>query len=456
MKIIYLTAFFLSIYFNASLFSEELNKCSEEFNGQKIIEISLNDLFKTKSYVVKRELENAIGEDFQCSKWEREKIKLNNLDVFAEILLEVEKVDGGLLLRYNFKEIPEYIIFPAVKKTDQTGLMIGPAIVFFNLLGRDIRLEGFLRSSVYPELVQSTELLIESSALWIGNLPLEYNLVMSASKSYNSLKEFNEESINTKIDFFQRISRELKIIYAVEEFYVRLDNETDYFSPGLQQEEHILFLSSRGGDFIPKIGTGIILDLRDTIYHTHNGLYQELRYSKYGGILGGPADYNEWLFDTRAYWMPIDDHIFFISMLGQYRPGKMGAYDFFHIGGSNSLRTYNPEPEFFGQHEFLGTFEYRLEFFNHQSLSFLGFDVYYGLQLVIGFDYDRLWLNDENIFGGKTYTGYFTGLHLLIPGIERVRLELGVHDVDLKDVDFTFGFNFGLFSKTNVQRGRIR
>jgi outer membrane protein assembly factor BamA len=422
-------------------------------DSSPITEIRIEGLSTTREETVRRELRHHIGETFREEIWQKEKARFESMDIFATSELTVTENNQGTILTYGFTELPFFIPFIAMKVTDQNGWMAGPAIAFLNMLGRGIRLELFARATIVPEFFRARELLFTISNRWIGSLPLEYDVFIVYNDLYNSLKLFDETSVTGNFDFFYRLTPNFKILATTEFYWVREDQANQNFTAGAFTSP--LFLGSEN-DYWVKLGFGASYDCRDRTINPHNGIYQEVRFSQYGGFLGGPADYREVLFDFRGYYTAFSHHIFHLSLLGQYRPGTMGAYDFYHVGGTNTLRTYSPEPEFFGQHEFLATFEYRWEIIERLNFTLFGFNLFFGLQWVFGTDQAVLWDSDDTIGMGRYYGGYFTGAHLLFPGFRRMRIEFGIHGDETKEAKVAFGFTFGLWEKATVQRWRVR
>jgi len=430
------------------------NAEKKQENNTTIQSITFDGLKNTGEHVIIRELINMEGKDFSSANWEIEKNRFESLDLFASVSMEVEEKEQGLELKYSFKELPSFIPFVAVKITDQNGWMFGPAVAFLNLMGSGIRLEAFARTTVYPDFFASNEYLLYITSQWLGSLPIEYEIFIVQNDTFNSLKMYDETSLSANSDFFHRITRNFKILYTGEIFWVKHDDMNPDFTVGDYGSS--MFLSESGSDIVPKLGAGILWDTRDKLLNPHYGIFQELRISKYGGFLGGPADYMELLFDFRGFYTIKKKNIFHASVLGQWRPGEMGAYDYFNVGGTNTLRPYSPTPELYGQHELLGTIEYRYEFFDRINFSILGFNLFVGLQWVIGSDIAVLWDNETSFNDGRLHAGFFTGFHILIPGVDRFRIEMGIVNAGQKSMDIKFGYTMGLYEKSKVQRWSVR
>ena len=217
-----------------------------------------------------------------------------------------------------------------------------------------------------------------------------------------------------------------------------------------------MFLNSAPEDILLGAGYGFIIDTRERIMNPHYGFYNELKSSLYYDQRGGAVRYLEFIYDSRGYIPSGDRNIFHYNLMARYRPGTIPGYELYHIGGVNSLRTYSPEPELCGQHEILATIEYRYELFANREISFFDNHGYYGLQLVAGVDHALFWFPGEKKSEGRYLTSVFTGVHLLVPALERVRLEFGFNNPDMKLKEIKFGINLGWYEKGYNQRRRVR
>lgn len=424
-----------------------------KYDGKTVTSVHISGLEITREPLIRRLLTNRTGRAFSADDWISERNRLEGLGIFSDISLNVSPSDSGVNLEYRFRELIPVIPFLSLKITDQNGYMTGPAIAFLNMFGHAERLEAYYKTSVYPDAFSAAEYMLYLQSKWVSSLPLEYEIFLVHNDSYNSLKLYNESSYMLTADFYYRLTRRFKIIYTDDLFYVKHDPHNEIFSPGGMD----MFLSSGASDIVPKIGFGILWDSRDNLVNTHRGIYQELRFSQYGGCLGGPADYREFLNDTRIFFTLAKHSIFSTSLLFQYRPGRMGAYDLFHIGGTNTLRTYTADPGRFGQHELLFTEEYRYEFFDRLHFTLFNQRLFIGLQWVAGTDIGVLWNSSDRPDDGRTYAAFYTGLHILFPGFNRIRLEWGFHRGEgAGDRRIKFGFTAGLWEKSVVQRWRVR
>ncbi len=411
--------------------------------GQKIATMDFSGLGTTRTDVVTRELRNRVGQVFSCTAWEEERERLQDLDIFADITLKTEMQNGGLVLHYIFRELPPYIPFIAISKTEQDGFSMGPALASLNFLGLGIRAEFISRFGGTTEFQGSL------SSLRLGNLPLQYDLALLRVDSYNHFEAFHEDSWRAKLDLVHRLGNSLNLIYAGEAFFLKTDGSE--INTGGSEKSPVLL--SPGGDFVPRLGAGFLWDSRNRHHNPDRGVYQELRVTENGGWLGGPADYSEWLSDTRIYcpWLP--GHTLQLSGLYQYRTGNLGEtfgrYDRFHVGGVNTLRGFGND-SFRGKSEFLVDAEERMDLFRKRMMKLWKWSAYYGLQGIVGLEAGSLW-DHQALLERDMHADGYVGLHVLIAGIDRIRLEVGS-----KFTKIQVRYDIGIMDKPDIQRFRAR
>lgn len=421
---------------------------------RSIKEIEHKGLNKTSFSTVDYFLMNSIGSTFSAELWQDEKNALMDLDIFADIDLQMYESPEGTTLTYTYKELPKFLIFPAMKRTDQDGLMMGPGVSFINLFGKGIHQEFLCRVTVVPEVLRAKELLSYTRIPDVYGLMFDTEVTINYFKSYNTLKLYDENSLYSQGEFKYRLKKYYRIIGSVTALNVKHDPEVTTYSA----DDTIMNMYAGTGkwDYIPAAGIGIAIDTRERVMNPHKGIYNEVKFTQYGDRLGGDGDYSEYTLDFRGYIPLRLNHIIHLNTLGRYRPGTMPAYELYHAGGVNTLRTYEPDPEICGQHEILATAEYRYELFANRQITIFGMNGYYGIQLVTGVDNAWEWLPDETFENGRHYSSIFAGIHMLVPILERVRLEFGFNSPDLNEKTVKFGINLGWYEKAYTQRRRVR
>jgi len=392
-------------------------------DGSVISKVEIRGLEHTKESVVLRELQNREGAAFNSGRFQSEKLKLQDLDLFTDINVDCESTESGVVLRYTFKEIFRWIPSPAGKSTDRDGLMIGLALANLNVLGEDIRAEVQYRTAIAP-FFESNEYAFYASSPYLFGLPLGWNFEFLRTDSWDDIRAFLDDSYLADLDLDYQLTSHMSLLGTAAYRY----------------------LDGAGG--LPEAGLGFSLDFRDSKLDSRKGVYFEYMLTHVGY---GDGDENFWelLTDARAYytaWRFITG----ATALVRVRPGDVERYDYFYHGGANTFRGHDADSNSVGVHEALLTLEERFVLRERKAASLWGINFFYGLQLVAGLDGSLLW--DDGVPGWKNYEGaVYGGIHLVIPALDRVRFEVG-YSPDRNEPKFYFG----LFDKTTSARWRSR
>lgn len=403
---------------------------SENFTGSKckeggfVSKIELSGLKHTRERVVWRELQHKIGSPYLESTWQKEKGRLEGLDLFTEIRLLCANDSSGQVLQYHITEIFRVIPAPAGKKTDQDGLMLGLALAHLNLGGDDIRAEVQYRTSMSPFL-SSNEYAVYANSPWLLNKPIGWNFEFLRTASWDNLRDFQEESYLVDVDLQWHIKQPYSILFSLAYRYL------NHFG------------------YTPSASLGALWDTRNSSVDARGGFYQEWLWTYYGGVWNSDQHYREYLWDARAYYT-VNRFVSGLSSLFRYRPGEVAFYDRFHQGGANTLRGFDPDSARHGIHEWILNFEERLVLKERRPISIGGVALFYGLQWVVGVDGAFLW--DKGAPSWSDYhSAVYTGLHLVVPALDRIRFEVG-YSPDAGELKFFLG----LYEKNIAQRWRSR
>ena len=454
LKKIFLTCGLIASYSYATSV-EQVATCPE---GTVISSISYEGLEHTKSRVVDRELLNKVGEPFSAEKFELEKRRLQDLDLFTDINVSCERdsqqriasssstprndVEDSLSskLTYRFKEIFRWIPAPAGKTTDRDGLMLGVALANLNVLGEDIRAEVQYRTALDP-LFDKNEYAVYVSSPYLFGFPLGWNFEFLVTDSYDDVHNFEEKSILVDLDLDYKILPHLSLLWTVA-------------GRDLQDAA-----------FLPELGMGFAFDYRDSKLDTRKGVYFEYMLTHVGegddsdsdclvedgSSCKGMGGENFWelLTDARAYYT-VSRFVTGATALVRYRPGDVKFYDYFSHGGVNSYRGRYADGKRLGVHEALLNLEERFVLLDRQPASIAGVNFFYGLQLVAGFDGSLVWNSGRP--GWDNYEGaVYGGLHLVVPAVDRLRFEVGYSPDNGEPKYF-----FGMIEKVSTSRWRSR
>ncbi len=425
--------FLLVLLFTSAILNAASDNCTLPTPNIPLSEISYVGLETTDSIVVQRELIHVVGDTLSCKLWKHEQQRLMNLDIFSSVTFKIDATQGEQHLIYTMQELPAYIIVPTVGKTDQDGWRVGGILASLNFLGRDIRLEAFARFGFKPEFASVQEYMFVASSPYFMSIPLEYQIAYIKTERFNTIEDFREDSHLMQGEFAYPITDAFDILLGARWFYIVSDNSEIMHTKQLNETVN------RGR-------IGISHDTRNARFNPFEGHYAELRVSQTGALFGGDINYTEYLLDIRKYFHPSKHHLLRFYGLGEYRDGSLSRYEYFHSGGANVLAGYD-NTAFAGTSELLLTSEYAYEFFHHRSFSVAGINFFLGLQVVGGLDYGIFWEGSTDRHG----YAYYGGLHLLVPGAERLRLEFSQNLTAL-----SIDFNAGFFEKSTTRRWHVR
>ena len=409
------------------------DQCSD---GAKIESIEFEGLEHTKPRVVWRELTHKVGGSFSQKTFESEKLRLQDLDLFTDVYVSCKTFGDSLsslvsrpssiTLTYHVKEIFRWIPSPDSKTTDRDGLMLGLALANLNVLGEDIRAEVHYRTAIDP-FFENNEYAFYASSPYLFGIPLGWNIDFTRTDSWDDLREFKDASWLLSLDLNWKFVPHYSLLGKLTYRYLE-----------------------KGPGVLPEFGLGFAVDYRDSELDTRKGIYFESDVTHVG--VGGKRGENfvEFLEDARAYYS-IGRFVTGATALVRLRPGDVKRYDYFYHGGTNSFRGLNsPDAEHLGVHEMLLNLEERFVLLERRSASLWGINFFYGIQLVAGFDASVLW--DKGAPGWKNYEGaVYGGLHIVIPALDRIRLEIGYSPDTGKPK-----FSWGILGKTTTQRWRSR
>ena len=438
LSLLALAAFAFAEPGDSTAVSENVTAPSGCPEGTVISAIQFEGLEHTNPRVVQRELLNKAGEPFSTEKFEAEKLRLQDLDLFTDIEVRCSSSE----LTYRFKEIFRWIPAPAGKKTDRDGLMIGLALANLNVLGEDIRAEVQYRTSTDPFL-DNNEYAFYASSPYLFGLSLGWNLEFLRTDSYDEIRGFQDDSWLLDLDLDDGIRPHLSLLMTVA---------------GRELKD---------AAFLPEVGFGFAFDFRDSKLDSREGVYFEYMLTHVGegddrdfdcnviddgatcdGGMGG-ENYREFLTDARAYYT-VWRFVTGATALVRYRMGDVERYDYYYHGGANTFRGHEADSNYLGIHEALLTLEERFVLMERHAASLWGINFFYGVQLVAGLDGSLLW--EKGRPGWENYEGaVYGGIHLVIPALDRVRLEVGYSPDKGEPV-----FYFGLFDKVTSSRWRSR
>jgi outer membrane protein assembly factor BamA len=403
-------------------------------NGAQILHIHHENVKNTRLKIIKERQIHKVGGYFSCDSWEKEKNNWMDLDVFAGVELRKEMIHGGIILHYSFLELPPYIIVPSLVSTDQEGWFGGLSLVGLNTFGLALRTELAYRNNIYPEWATAKEFFFSLRSVETTYIPLEYDVYLSKNHSYNSLKQFEDQSWLLQAQFWYPMIATLETKFGYGFHYLP------------HSEAELSWFSTEKADLWKSILLGLRYTKLDKKMNPRDGIWLEMEWQP-NLLWGSEKKFHTWRLDAR-YWMPIGKHTLHMHNLLRLRNGEIPFYEEYHLGGVNTLRGFSPSHDRKGHSEVLYNLEYRHQLIPTRSMQIWPFPWYIhrGLEAVIGLDHIWLWDDEKQI-----YNSPYIGIHILLPAIQRLRIEVG-----LRGISLDWQLNVGMFEKAQSQNWKTR
>ncbi|RKZ07369.1 hypothetical protein DRQ32_10170 [bacterium] len=393
----------------------------EPYRGQNLARIELQGNRITHDYVITREVWSEEGTPLDPELVAEDIIRLENLAIFGSVIATPTAGPDGVILNFEFTEMPSLLPYPAVSWNEQNGFSAGVGLSSPNFLGRGMTLSA---KAVFGG---TTNYFFRGSNPWIAGDHFSMDLLAYHSERDNTLLEYGETSDRVELTLGYYIGR-----------HGRMSGNIGYW--GLASNVDGITLNASGRDNMLLLGTRIGFDNRDSWRVPHSGWDCEIVSS----YLGGTADSQTTSLDVRRYHPIRDRHTLALGPLISIQSGEVGkelpVYQQYFLGGSNSVRGFKLEElgkEIMGRNRLLFSTEYRWLAFPVRPFHLMNWSVAVGAELAAFADVGTVWSDREEFGLDRTRFGYGAGLRLLVPMVDMVRLDVGVSEFG--DVVFNFG-----------------
>lgn len=441
-----------SLLISLQLFANENTAFLKIYEGKKVEKITYKS-YKTKKYIIDRELKMQIGDSLNLQIVAEDIQRLKNLDIFATINVGGIETQNGVEIVYDFKEIIPALPYVSYEISDENGLALGPAVRSGNFLYRDITLNAFFLFGGF------TSYKIEFSWPWITGNHISFEMEASHIIRESQIDNYNEVIDNLLFKPGTYVGKDFRLFGEFEFLRLKNDGIIDSSSNINKIPDGTFREVTLGNkvDNLPSLGVSLVQDTRDSFINPNEGWFNEVKFQKIGGALGGKADFETYTFDFQKYFPIARRQRLQLAALSTLRRGKMGVdipYNMdFHIGGANSVRGYDiaAEDQFFGKNQFIGTFEYRYDIIKPRNISLFGLNYRIGGQLTAFADAGTVSNTLDDYLQEKWRIGYGIGLGILLPSVNTVRIEAAFN----RDGEFNPTILIS-FYKTTAQRWRTR
>jgi outer membrane protein insertion porin family len=368
----------------------------------------------TREGVVTREIHTKVGEPLAAATIVADVRRLQNMQIFSEVDVEVEPGEGDAVrVTFVLKEMNSWLPTLAVQFTEENGFSAGPGVAALNLTGRNIRLSA---SAIFGG---TTQFWSDFNWPWITGHHIGLRGRGAHLERTDTLNEFEEASNELTLRPSRFLGEHGRLGAGFQLLTVASDRDGKTLSP-------------TNKDLLVSLEASIGWDTRDSWNNPKGGWKNELVVSKTGGALGGDADFWRLIVDLRRWQRTAANQRLMLSGLMSLQSGEVGVgipeYLQYRLGGANTIRGYDIEKlgrTLFGRDQLLGTAEYSFRVVPMRRFDFWKLSFRLGLELALFGDVGVAWSESRDLNTERTRAGVGTGVRLLIPGNEMVRVDVG-------------------------------
>lgn len=376
--------------------------------GLRVKEIRIHGLRYTREALVRDQLTSRVGAPYRAETVARDRERLDRLAVFSDIRIEPETDGGEVVIHVRLAETSRWVPFPAFSVVEENGVSVGAGVKTSGIRGRAISASLDARFGGQQEL----EFILDSpwglrDKTWFGG-------EIHARSRTNELDHFPEKALEGEVRGGLQFGPSLRLGGRFEFLTVRAGSAE-------------ATLSDKRTESTPGLGLVAAYDTRDLWSDTHRGWQNALTFTRYGGFLGGPGDFNKTVVDVRRYQPLAKKHTLALFSFSTFQSGEVGVdipiYRDFHLGGTNSIRGWSDLSSRVGKNQLINTFEYRYDLVKPKPFRIFGANLYAGLKLAVFGDIGTAW-NTRGQFSRNFIGGGGVGLRLMVPFIQMIRVDL--------------------------------
>jgi len=432
-KVVLLCVMFGIIF--PALYSQDNQSGAE---GRIIKEIQCEGLKRTKEHIVTRELLSKVGEPLSQEHLDKEKNRLELLDIFSDIQIETELVRDEVILTFIFVETFPILPSLGLKISDENGVSFGGGVKSPNLFGKDIFFSGRVLFGGSKEV----EVWIVNP--WVTGNHLGY-----------SLEYYHRERDNLITESYE----------IANEFYLSVGSHlgengragVDFSSINIKSDKPGTTLSPDGHDHTTRLGFHLGYDNRDVVPDTRRGWWSEIAFNWDMRLFKNSSKFVQVDLDIRRFQpLPFwDRHNLAFFSLTTLRTGTVGEdvapWEVFGIGGTNTVRGWEFAARK-GKNQFINTLEYRITVIKPRLIH-LPFKIKYrgGIGIAVFGDLGIGWDTQDQFKADKFIGGVGMGVRLLLPIVGVLRLDVGWGQPGK-----SIFLHIGAFEKSVMARRRVR
>jgi outer membrane protein assembly factor BamA len=399
-------------------------------NGQKIQSIQIYGNEKTKSSVILREMKSKVGDILDPVKLKEDRKRIQNLNLFTRVEIAAVPIDEKAIIQVIVNEQWYFLPYPIffINERDWGKLSYGAGIIHNNFRGR----AELLIFSFWLGYNPSVQLAYANP--WLGgnrNLFTQTDLYYKQIKSKHYEGEnINENHLGVQWTMGKRFGYHTFLSFT-------LGYKEITFSPSIPGQT----LSPDGKDKLPGLGCTFVWDHRDLKVYPHKGWYVRMSALK-TGFPSITADYFKFGFDLRKYFSVGKKPTLAIRASADLSLGTIPVYNRVFLGYGERIRGHFFE-KFEGEHRALAGIAFRfpvlpIRYFTISDMPQLR-NLQFGISLGLFMETGLIWFQNERVNSSMLISGYGFGIHLHLPYIYILRLEMAFNEYGKKQYILDIG-----------------
>jgi len=391
--------------------------------GLPVVRIDVSGLYHTKGIIVSREVLTQVGDTLNLATMREDLARLTKLPVFSKVEIVPRQEGEGVVYAVTVYETARIVPVLLPGNSEENGWYVGPMISTPNWFGRAIS------ASVSAQWGGITKYSFSANNPWL--LASRRQLSLYLGQSYQE----REDKV--------RGSQEITSSSSVRAVFYPEPKRVVYFGYGFQflrmnSSKPAITLSPSNTDHLYRLEGLVRVNSIGDPLDPRRGWVAGFQEKLTGGFLGGDGDSWRTQVDVARYQPTTKNSVLAVGAVFDHQTGVVSEdvpeYLLYLLGGGSSVRGYSRTElgrVLYGKNQFLCTAEHSLRIMSPRQIkllnkSFLSFR--FGMNVVGFVDFGVAWTEDAELNMARSRTGYGIGLHAMVPGIERIRLDLGVSE----------------------------
>lgn len=382
------------------------------------IEVSGNR--HTKDYVILRELQAEVGEPLTEETVRTDLKRLTKLSALAKVDIAPQPAEDGVVYVVTVSETAWLLPTAIPNHSEENGWSLGPMLLTPNGLGRGISLS---LSTQFGGITKYSVLAVDPW-LWCAPRQLSISGGTTYQERKDKIRDSNEITSTSSLRAVLYPGRNRFVSIGLGAQYLRAMSD----KPGVT-------LSPRNHDHLRRVELLCRVNTVEDPLNPRAGWVAGLQEMKTGGRLGGDGDSWRSQADVARYQPLSERGVLAVGGVFDHQTGVVGeeipTYLQYSLGGVNNLRGYSRTrlgKVFLGKNQLLGTVEYNFLMMSPRKIQLFGvpfLSARVGFNAVIFVDYGVAWSEEADLAWSRSRTGYGLGVHAMVPGVDRIRLDVG-------------------------------